>query len=67
MCLLEQEITRAKCRKLSILPVQRRVIDNNEWIITSEVSGEKLKTVSMTISLFGKEQGRSVFYEFTDK
>ncbi|MBN1604949.1 MAG: hypothetical protein JW915_25300 [Chitinispirillaceae bacterium] len=67
MCLLEQEIARAKCRSLNILPVQRRVINNAEWIITSEVSGDKLKTVTMVASLFGKERGRSVFYEFTDQ
>jgi hypothetical protein len=66
MSLLEQEIARAKCRSLNILPIQRRIIDNKEWIITTEISGDKLKTVTMIASFSGRERGRSVFYEYTD-
>jgi hypothetical protein len=67
MCLLEQEIARAKCRSLNILPVQRHVINNSEWTITSTISGDKLKKVTMVAAKNNMERGRTVFYAYIEE
>jgi hypothetical protein len=67
MCLLEQEVARAKCRSLNILPVQRHVIDNCEWTITSTISGDKLKKVTMVVCKNNMERGRTIFYANIEK
>jgi prepilin-type N-terminal cleavage/methylation domain-containing protein len=67
MCLIEQEISKARCRSLNILPVQHRVINDIEWTITSDISGDKLKTVSMVAACNGRVRGQTVFYEYPEK
>lgn len=67
MCLLEQEVARAKCRSLNILPVQRHIIDNSEWTITSTIAGDKLKKVTMVVCKNNMERGRTIFYAYIEK
>jgi prepilin-type N-terminal cleavage/methylation domain-containing protein len=67
MCLIEQEVSKARCRSLNILPVQHRVINKVDWTITFDISGDKLKTVSMVAACNGRVRGHSVLYEYIEE
>lgn len=62
ICILEQEAAIVRTFPDKKLPVKRRMVNNSEWLITTEVTGSGLLRYRMAVSDGKRDLGEVVFY-----
>ena len=67
ICILEQEAAIIKTIPSDMIPVKRRVIKGNEWVIRTEKEQKGVVKYQMTVSDKDKEYGKIIFYGRKEK
>jgi Tfp pilus assembly major pilin PilA len=67
MCILEQERFRFHCIPGQRFPSQRRIINNDEWVTTTNITGTGIRTISMMVKKNRIECGNVVFLDYDEK
>lgn len=61
-CLLEQEAALATAFPEDVVPVKRRMIDDAEWVVKTEITGKDPLVYAMTALWGTRAEGKVVFY-----